>query len=118
MEYAYHASKAVSVAAFLFYGLSCLVSDGMVAEFERFGLSRFRRLTGALEVLGALGLLGGYFVPQLDVIAAAGLAALMVLGVITRIRVGDRVVDMLPAIILLLINGHIAVHALGLFPQP
>lgn len=114
MEIAYDAAKVVSVALFLGYGLSCLFSDGMVAEFERFGLSRFRRLTGVLEVLGALGLAAGYLFPLLEVLGAAGLTLLMLLGIGTRVRVRDSVVETLPAIVLLIVNGYILWYALAL----
>ncbi len=59
MGLVYHVANAVSIALFLYYGMACLVAGGMADEFERYGLSRFRRVTGALEVLGALGLLAG-----------------------------------------------------------
>ena len=96
--------------AFFGYGWACLVSDHMVAEFERFGLKKFRRLTGALEVLGALGLAAGYFLPAIGVAAAAGLTTLMGLGVATRVRVGDSLGATLPALILCLVNAFIAYH--------
>ena len=111
MALAYQISKILSIVLFLYYGTGCLVSQSMVAEFERFGLARFRRLTGALEVMGALGLLAGYFFPPLVLIASGGLTLLMVLGVATRIRVRDSVVEMLPALILLMVNLFIFVHA-------
>ena len=118
LEHTYQVARVLSAAAFLVYGLSCLVSDGMVAEFERFGLGRFRRLTGALEVLGAVGLLVGYLVPPLVIAASGGLTLLMVLGVITRIRVRDSVVAMLPAIVLLLVNLYVFVYALRASASP
>ncbi|NNF58412.1 MAG: hypothetical protein HKN04_09230 [Rhodothermaceae bacterium] len=111
MEIAYQACKALSIALFLYYGLQCLVSDAMVAEFERFGLARFRRLTGGLEVLGALGLVVGYLLPAFVLLASAGLALLMFLGVLTRIRVRDTLLETLPAAILLLVNVYIFVYA-------
>ena len=49
MDALYQAFKALSILLFLYYGLSVLVSNAMVTEFERFGLSRFRKLTGSLE---------------------------------------------------------------------
>ena len=113
MNFVYQVSRVLSIVAFLGYGLSCLFANGMVAEFERYGLSRFRRLTGGLEVLGALGLLAGFLVPQLTVVAAGGLALLMLLGVVVRLRVGDRLVLMLPAIFLLLVNLFVVAHAAG-----
>ena len=37
----------------------------MKRDFERFGLSHLRVLTGSLEVLGALGLMAGFWWPPL-----------------------------------------------------
>ncbi|MBO6577237.1 MAG: DoxX family protein [Rhodothermales bacterium] len=108
MEFAFHIAKALSVALFLFYGVSCLFAQGMKSEFERFGLARYRRLTGALELLGALGLLVGYAVPLLGFVAAVGLTLLMLLGVGVRIRVQDPFLEMVPAIVLLLVNAYLA----------
>ena len=114
MDFIYQAFKVLSIAAFLFYGLSCLFSDGMAAEFERFGLRRFRRLTGGLEVLGALGLLGSYLFPPLVVAASGGLVLLMALGVMARVRVHDPLTANLPALFLLLVNLYLLVVGLRL----
>lgn len=113
MELAYHAANAMSILLFLVYGALCLFADGMVEEFERFGLPRFRRVTGLLELLGALGLMAGYRVPELTLFSASGLATLMLLGVGVRIRVGDPVPEIFPAAFLLVVNAWIAVAALG-----
>ena len=113
MEIAFTASVVLSAIVFLYYGLDCLVSDGMVAEFERYGLSRYRRLTGSLEVLGAVGLAVGYFVPHVLVLASAGLTLLMALGVATRFRVRDPLQQALPALGLMLLNAFIFAHALS-----
>lgn len=113
MTLVYQASTALSVIVFLFYGTSCLFADGMKAEFERFGLGKLRLLTGTLEVLGALGLVAGLFINALAIFSAAGLALLMVLGLITRIRLRDPVLEMLPAGVLMVVNGFIAWQALG-----
>ena len=102
-----------SVGVFLYYGLDCLLSDGMVAEFERYDLSRYRRLTGALEVLGAIGLAVGLIIPVILAAASAGLALLMALGVATRVRVRDPLVEMVPALVLMLISAYILFHALA-----
>jgi hypothetical protein len=112
MESVFQVSVGLSVVLFLYYGLSGLLSDGMVAEFERYGLSRYRRLTGSLEVLGAVGLVVGYFVLPVLVLASAGLTLLMALGVATRVRVGDPVAEMVPAFALMLVNAYILVYAL------
>ncbi len=113
MEITYQICKALSIALFLYYGLSCLFLDAMVAEFERFGLSRYRKFTGGLEVLGAMGLLIGYFLPPLVLVASGGLVLLMLLGVATRIRVSDPLVEVLPAAILLLVNVYVFLYSVG-----
>ncbi len=118
MEIAYQASKVLSIALFLYYGLTCLFTEARVAEFERFGLGHFRRLTGSFEVLGALGLLAGYLVPLFATVASGGLVLLMVLGVATRIRVRDSLLEMLPALVLMLVNLYILTYAMGLVASP
>ena len=111
VEVYFQLAKILSVALFLFYGLSCLFADAMVDEFQRFGLADFRRLTGSLEVLGALGLVVGYFYPPLVPWAAGGLALLMALGVGVRVRVEDPWLETLPAAILFVVNLFICLYA-------
>lgn len=108
MTLVYYISTLLSIALFLTYGFACLFANGMVAEFERFGLSRFRRLTGSLEVLGAVGLLIGYTLPAIQLLSAVGLALLMLLGVATRLRVRDSLLETVPAAVLLVVNVYIA----------
>lgn len=112
MNLLFQFSKLLSISAFLFYGFHCLFSDGMVAEFERFGLGRFRRLTGGLEILGALGLLAGYAWMPLDSTASGGLVLLMLLGLATRVRVRDPLKALLPAVFLLLVNLYVLVYSI------
>ena len=73
MGLAYHLANVISIALFLYYGLACLFANGMIDEFRRYGLSRFRRATGAFEVLGAAGLVAGYFLPAFSLLSAGGL---------------------------------------------
>lgn len=118
MEFSYQAAKVVSIVLFLFYGAGCLFSRAMVREFERFGLSRFRRLIGGLELLGGLGILAGYLYPALTVVSASGLSLLMVLGLAARLRVQDSLLQMMPALILLIVNvfivvAHLRIAGLG-----
>jgi hypothetical protein len=110
-------ASLVSAGLFLTYGALCLFSDGMEAEFTRYGLRRFRRLTGALEMLGGAGLLVGLRVPAVGVLAAIGLAVLMVLGLLARLRVRDPFLELLPAAFLLVLNVLLALTGLELLPQ-
>lgn len=95
---------AISAAAFLFYGLACLFSAKLVAEFERYRLARWRVLVGSLEVAGALGLIAGWWFPPLQTAAAAGLFALMICGLWARWRIRDPWYAMLPAFVLAVVN--------------
>lgn len=104
--------KAISIAAFLFYGTACLVSSRLAAEFERYRLARWRTLVGCLEIAGALGLVAGWFFPPIGMAAAAGLAVLMLCGLWARWRIGDPWHAMLPALILGAINAAIVILAL------
>ena len=113
MGLAFHLANAVSIGLFLGYGLLCLFGDGMIEEFERYGLSRFRRLTGALEVLGAVGLGVGYWVPAIGLFSAVGLAVLMLLGLGVRVKVDDSLIEMIPAAFLFGVNAFIASRILG-----
>ena len=98
MQTAFEIARALSAIAFLAYGIACLVTPRMDAEFERYGLARFRRLIGALECLGALGLI---------VLAAAGLTLTMLMAIATRIRIRDSLARTLPAIVLLVMNAFV-----------
>jgi hypothetical protein len=93
-----------SGVAFIAYGVSCLSSEWMKAEFTRFGLERLRVLTGMLEVLGGGGLLTGLFWPPALWLSSGGLALLMLLGVGVRLRINDGIGKTLPALVLMLVN--------------
>jgi hypothetical protein len=94
----------ISGLTFIFYGLLCLLTDHMKNEFKRYGFSQFRKLTGTLEFLGGAGvLLGQYYTPLL-ILSAAGLALLMFLGVMVRLRTKDPLIEVLPAFALMVIN--------------
>ena len=116
MTLAYRGVTALSVIVFLYFGTTCLFANGMAAEFERYGLSRLRLLTGALELLGAVGLVAGQFIDGLVPISAGGLALLMALAMITRVRARDSLPMILPAGVLMVLNAFLAFHALGLTP--
>lgn len=111
MHNAFEACRVLSAIAFIGYGVACLATPHMVSEFERFGLSRFRRIVGALELLGGVGLLVAYAYPPLLLVASGGLTLLMLLGVATRIRVGDSALETLPAFAFLLLNGFVFWYA-------
>jgi hypothetical protein len=77
-------------------------------EFERFGMARFRLLTGILEILGAIGTLVGLWWMPLFIFSTLGLGTLMLLGLVTRMRLKDPVLQMLPAFLLMAVNYALA----------
>lgn len=98
--------------AFVFYGLSLLFLSNMQAEFERFGLQKFRRLTGVLEVGGGLGLLLGLLNSYVLLVSSLGIALLMMLGLAVRIRVKDGLVLALPSLLFMLLNAYLFTKSL------
>ena len=81
----------------------------MVTEFKRFGLDKQRAMTGVFQLVGGLGLGIGYFESlTLAAISAAGLALLMLLGFIVRLKIKDSVIASAPALMYALLNGYLA----------
>jgi hypothetical protein len=95
--------------SFLGYGFSCLFSKSMKSEFNRFGLERFRKLTGALEVLGGMGILIGISIPIAMKFSSGGLTLLMLFGLGVRIKMKDTLLQATQALALMAINLYIFV---------
>jgi len=76
----------------------------MRIEFERYGLARFRKIVGAFELMGGCGLIVGFTYPSIHLLASGGLGLLMLLGLRARLRVGDPLLSLVPAFLLLIIN--------------
>jgi uncharacterized membrane protein YphA (DoxX/SURF4 family) len=100
----------VSGLSFLYYGAGVIRQGAMRDEFERYGLQRnVRTLVGVLELLGGVGVLIGLVYGPLGAVAAAGLCALMVLGLLVRSRLRDPPRQMAPAAALATVNGVLIV---------
>lgn len=104
-------AAALSSVSFLLYGASLFGSRAMVAEFERYHLAPYRTLTGALEMAAGAGLLAGLFFRPLLLLSAGGLAGMMLGATVVRLRVGDRLVSAIPAVLLLCLNLFILLAA-------
>lgn len=98
--------------SFLAYGYSCLSSKHMELEFRRYGLSKYRKLTGALQLLAACGLFVGIFSPSIGGLAAAGLALQMACGLGVRIKIADPWYLCLPTGVYMFVCGWLAVNLL------
>lgn len=104
--------QALCALSFLGYGFGCLVSKHMLAEFQRYGIPQFRALTGALQILAAIGLLVGFWSPLVGSLAAGGLALQMACGLAVRFRTGDHWLKCIPATAYMLLCGGLAVTLL------
>ncbi len=69
------------------------------AEHVGFSVSAYRRI-GLLEILAVLGLLVGAFLPVIGALAAAGLLMLLGGALVTHLRNGDGVREIVPALAL------------------
>ncbi len=101
-----------SSLSFMYFGMGCFYSKFIISEFKRYALTKFRKFTGFLQVLGALGLVYGlYFVPIVLVIAATGLSLLMLAGFTVRIKIKDNFIKSSPAFAYAVINLCIVLKA-------
>ncbi len=99
----------VSGVSFLYYGSKVVFRPALESEFERYGLPGVRRLVGVMEVLGGTAVILGLAIAPLGAVAAAGLTALMVLGLIVRVRIRDAPRLMVPAASLGALNAVLVV---------
>lgn len=107
MSYSVLIAQLVSSISFFCYGVACFYSAKLTAEFQRWGLAPIQKLTGALEILGGLGLAAGFMYPTLRLLSAGGLALMMACAVLVRAKIRDPFLHWLPAVILLLLNLYI-----------
>ncbi len=100
-----HITSIVLGLIFIYYGLQCLFSMKMKAEFIRFELTTYqRKWTGLLQLMGATGLITGVFFPLIGATASAGLGLLMLLGFMVRLKIKDSWSETFPSFFLMLIN--------------
>ena len=68
-------------------------------------------LVGALQLLGAAGLVVGFELPWVGRFSAGGLALLMLCGTGVRIKIRDSIFQTVPAFSYLVLNAYLAVNA-------
>ncbi len=106
-----NAIQLFSALSFLAYGAGCFTSRHLQREFVRFGLSPLRKFIGLLQICGALGLLAGSRFPLLGQASAGGLALMMLLAILVRIKIRDGFLKTTPALLYCLANGYLALFA-------
>ena len=107
----------ISSLSFLAYGISYFISPYMKSEFIRFGLGRLGMLIAVLEIIGAIGLLVGLWIHSVLLISSGGLAVLMFMGVIVRLKVKDSLWLSLPALFFMVLNSYIFIASLNFNPD-
>jgi hypothetical protein len=93
-----------TTVSFIIFGVNCLYSQKMVLEFRRYGLEQYRILTGILQLLGSFSLIIGFWISPFTMVGSGGLAMLMFLGVIVRIKIKDKPYLLIPAIFFMCLN--------------
>ncbi|GAB3260502.1 DoxX family protein [Nocardioides dilutus] len=92
----------VLVVAFVLLGsakLAALPSMRARAAHVGFSVDAYRRI-GVLEILAVVGILVGVAVPMVGALAATGLVLLLGGAVVTHLRNGDAVREVVPAVVL------------------
>jgi hypothetical protein len=100
-------AKIISCLSFLYHGARCIFSKKIEIEFDRYGLSGFRKLTGVLQILGSLGIAAGFFIGGLTALSSLGLSILMMMGFFVRLKIRDPFLSTLPALFFSVLNFFI-----------
>ena len=93
-----------SAISFLFYGVSSFYSDRMILEYDRWGYKKFRKLIASLQFIAGFGLLIGLYFSLLLTLVSASLTLMMIAAIFVRIRVKDKIINTLPAILYAVLN--------------
>jgi hypothetical protein len=82
------------------------------ADHVGFSVAAYRRI-GFLEILAVIGLIVGAFVPAIGALAAAGLLMLLAGAVVTHLRNGEGIREIIPAVVLGLVTLSFLVLVVG-----
>lgn len=104
----------ISSLSFLAYVISYFLSPHMKSEFKRFNMEKLGLIIIILQFLGAIGLLVGLSFNTVLLISSGGLALLMFLGLIVRIKLKDGVLVSLPALFFMVLNLFILIKTLNI----
>lgn len=108
MHHLLETAQAISAVGFLAYGIGCLTTRTMRAEFLRYGLPKLQVLTGVLQIAAAIGLFAGYAYPVCALIAATGLSFMMIVAIGVRFKIKDPPGGFLQALVCFFLNAFVA----------
>ncbi len=96
-----------SSLSFFAYVISYFISPHMKNEFKRFELENLGLFIIFLELSASAGLIIGLIFKPILLISSFGLALLMLLGLVVRIKLKDNIWISLPALFYMLLNTYI-----------
>ncbi len=96
-----------SSLSFFAYVISYFISPHMKNEFKRFELENLGLFIILLELSASAGLIIGLIFKPILLISSFGLALLMLLGLLVRIKLKDNIWISLPALFYMLLNTYI-----------
>ena len=102
-----------SSISFFAYVLYYFINPHMKSEFKRFKLEKMGLIIIILQFLGASGLLVGLQINVILIISSSGLALLMFLGLVVRIKLKDSLLVSLPALFYMTLNAYIFLEAIN-----
>ncbi|MFX0571512.1 DoxX family protein [Bacillus pumilus] len=102
----------IVLAVFFFLTGTKIISGKMAEEFKRFGLPAFFNvLTGALELIGAAGMLAGIWMPTLALLSGLLLGGTMLAAAFTLIVLAkDPFKKAIPALVLFALSIEVSLY--------
>lgn len=96
-------------------GMKLAGAEDLVEDFERYGYPQwFRALTGAIEVLAAVVLFASFFMSSsIELLGSVVVVVVMFGALVTHVKVGDDVSDMIPPVVLLALALVVALYNVG-----
>jgi hypothetical protein len=110
-------AQVVSALGFAGYGIACLTSTRMKAEFVRFQVPRLRIVTGSLQIAASAGLFLGLGETRFALAASLGLCLMMLCAMWVRLRIRDPLSGFIQALACFALNVYILQAHLAVFLQ-
>jgi hypothetical protein len=112
------AAQVASALGFAGYGIACLTSARMKAEFVRFQVPRLRVATGSLQIAASAGLFLGLAETRLALAASLGLCLMMLCAMWVRLRIRDPLSGFIQALACFALNLYVLQAHLAVFLKP